>query len=260
MEAGTGRLTLTLLGTGTSQGVPVIGCNCPVCTSHNPRNHRLRSSALIKMGDSCIVIDAGPDFRQQMLREKVQHVDAILLTHEHNDHVIGLDDIRPLNFRSGHAMTVYCMPRVGAELKSRFHYIFGAHIPGLPRIDLHKIEAGRTLKIGALFVQPIDILHGKLPILGFRMGSVAYLTDVKTIPEASINQLKGVKYLIISALHHDEHPAHLNLAQALSMVERLQPERTWFTHISHHMGLCEEIDAILPAGVALGYDGLTLTC
>lgn len=252
-------MNLTLLGTGTSQGVPVIGCDCPVCTSDDPRDNRLRSSALLTAGDLNILIDAGPDLRQQMLRAGIRHLDAILLTHEHNDHVIGLDDIRPFNFSSGRAMSVYALPRVGEEVRKRFEYVFGHPIPGLPRIDLLPIDPEEPLRIGTVQIVPIRVMHGRLPILGFRVDEMAYLTDVKTIPEEEMVKLKGVKYLIINALHHREHPTHMTLDEALRMIARIRPEKAWLTHVSHEMGRVHDLENELPAGVYFAWDGLQIT-
>ncbi len=251
-------MTFLLLGTGTSQGVPVIGCECSVCTSPDPRDNRLRSSALLSAGDTNILLDAGPDLRQQMLRARVRHVDAILLTHEHNDHVIGLDDVRPFNFRSGHAMTVYALPRVADEVRRRFEYVFGAYIPGLPRIELRHLEAQQSFHIHDVEVQPIEVMHGRLPILGFRFGALAYLTDVKTIDPPEREKLFGLEHLIVSALHHRDHPTHQTLEQALKLIEELKPKQAWLTHISHEMGRTVEVERTLPAGVALAYDGLEI--
>lgn len=251
-------MKLTLLGTGTSQGVPIIGCGCQVCSSLDPRDNRLRSSALLTSGGTNILIDSGPDLRQQMLRAGVRHVDAVLLTHEHNDHVIGLDDVRPFNFRSGRPMSVYALPRVAEQVRRRFEYVFGEPIPGAPRLELVHIEKDTPLLFGDMHVQPVEIMHGSMPILGFRVGDLTYLTDIKSISDAEKEKIAGTKYLITSALHHSQHPMHMNLREALAFVAGLAPERAWLTHVSHQMGLASEIGPQLPPGVALAYDGLEI--
>lgn len=251
-------MKITLLGTGTSQGVPVIGCGCEVCKSTDARDKRLRSSALVSAGEANILIDAGPDFRQQMLRAGVTHLDAIVLTHEHNDHVIGLDDIRPLNFRSGQPMRVFALPRVASEVKKRFEYIFGEPIPGLPRIELIEIDPDRPLEIKGLHIVPIGVQHGRLPILGYRFDTLTYLTDVKTLLPSEMQKISGTKYLITSALHHEWHPTHMNLQEALALVKQVGPEQAWLTHISHHMGLAAVAGPTLPPGVSLAFDGLEI--
>ena len=251
-------MKITVLGAGTSQGVPVIGCPCRVCASNDPKDNRLRSSILIAEGDLQLLVDAGPDFRQQMLRAKVQHLDAILLTHEHNDHVIGLDDIRPFNHRSGQSLDVYALPRVADEVKKRFEYVFAEPIPGLPRIELKPITIGEPLHFGHLKVEPIGVMHGKLPIVGFRIGQFAYLTDAKTLASSEFEKLRGVKYLIVNALHHEWHPTHMNMDEALAFVARLKPEKAWLTHVSHQMGLSAEVEPSLPHNVFLAYDGLVI--
>lgn len=251
-------LKLILLGTGTSQGVPVIGCDCPVCSSDDPRDKRLRSAAFITDGNTHLVIDAGPDFRQQMLRARIRHLDAILLTHEHNDHVIGLDDVRPFNFQTGHPMSVYAQPRVAEQVRQRFEYIFGDPIPGAPRIALLPLDKSTPFYIANIGIQPIEIMHGRLPILGFRLGDLTYLTDVKTVSPAEKEKIAGTRYLITSALHHWEHPVHMNLAEALDFVADIAAEKTWLTHVSHQMGLAEEVERQLPPNVALAYDGLEI--
>jgi phosphoribosyl 1,2-cyclic phosphate phosphodiesterase len=249
---------VTILGTGTSQGVPIIGCECRVCTSSDPHDNRLRSSVLVTYGDTVVVIDAGPDFRQQMLRARVKRLDAILLTHEHNDHVIGLDDIRPFNHRSGNPLEVYALTRVAGEVKKRFEYVFADPIPGLPRVDLIPVLPGEAFIVGGHEILPVGVIHGKLPIVGYRFGDFAYLTDVKYMEEADLERLKGVKKLVINALQHEWHPTHLSLTEALELIRRIKPEQAWLTHLSHHMGLAPEVEKSLPPGVKLAYDGLEI--
>ncbi|MFK8100984.1 MAG: MBL fold metallo-hydrolase [Saprospiraceae bacterium] len=253
-------MKITFLGTGTSQGIPVIGCECEVCGSDDPRDKRLRTSVLIEVGDKKIGVDAGPDFRQQMLRAKVQNLDALLLTHEHNDHIIGLDDVRPFNFRYKKDMPIYAVERVQAELKQRFAYIFAENpYPGAPRLALHTIDKDHDFRVGDIPVTPIEVLHGKMPVLGFRIADFIYVTDAKIIEAESLAKMKKAKILVLNALHFKTHHSHLNLPEALEIIEKLQPERAYLTHFSHNLGTHEGISPSLPDNVFLAYDGLELT-
>ncbi|MEM1122660.1 MAG: MBL fold metallo-hydrolase [Bacteroidota bacterium] len=252
-------MTITFLGTGTSQGVPVIGCDCAVCQSHDPRDKRLRTSAMIETDGKTIVIDAGPDFRQQLLRAKVTDVTAILMTHEHNDHIIGMDDVRPLNFKHRKQMPVYAEPRVQTELQERFAYIFAKNpYPGAPRLILQNIDEDRIINIEGVEVTPIRAMHGQLPVFGFRFGDFTYLTDIKTISAKELKKVKGTKVLALDALHHSVHHSHLNLEEALALIEIIQPEQAYLIHVSHRMGLTQEVNKTLPEGVQLAYDGLVI--
>lgn len=252
-------MKVTFLGTGTSQGVPVIGCNCEVCTSADKRDKRLRPSVLVSNNTTNILIDIGPDFRQQILANKIKDINAILLTHEHNDHIIGLDDIRPFNFIHRKDMPVYCVERVAEELRTRFAYIF-AHdpYPGAPRISLNLINECDAFKVGDLDITPIEVFHGGLSVLGFRFGEFTYITDAKTFPEQSIEKIKGTKVMVLNALHHNEHFSHLNLMQALEFVNFIKPEKAFFIHISHNMGLHRKVNDRLPQHVQLAHDGLVI--
>jgi phosphoribosyl 1,2-cyclic phosphate phosphodiesterase len=241
--------------------VPILGCDCPVCRSSDPRDQRLRTAALLRREGLCVAIDSGPDFRQQMLRAGVERLDAILMTHEHNDHIIGLDDVRPYNFRQGGDMPVYALPRVQEELRTRFNYIFKTgteRYPGAPQVSLHDLDKDQTLRIGGVEIIPVEVMHGKMPILGFRIGDVAYLTDVKSIEAAEMDKLKGLDTLVMSALHHSSHHSHLNLEEALRLAAVIGARQTWLIHLSHRMGLYAEVDANLPEGINLGYDGLVI--
>lgn len=256
------ELEILLTGTGTSQGVPVIGCTCEVCTSTDERDKRLRTAALIRCGDARIAIDCGPDFRQQMLRSQTRRLDAILITHEHNDHIIGMDDVRPFNFQNWTDMPVYCTPRVQQSLIQRFAYVFAAvnRYPGAPMVRLHAISKDEPFRVAGLEVQPVEAMHGRMPVLGFRIGQFAYLTDVRSIAPEELKKVEGVRKLVLSALHRREHHSHLNLQQALELIEQLGPERAYLTHISHRMGRHEEVQQELPENVTLGYDGLKIAC
>lgn len=252
-------MKFTFLGTGTSQGVPVIGCKCEVCQSDNPKDKRLRVSGLLETGEEIIVFDCGPDFRQQMLREQVEDIDAILITHEHNDHIIGLDDVRPLNFLHKKDMPIYALERVQIELKERFAYVFAENkYPGAPMVRLERIDAENKFWVGKTEVTPIEVMHGKLPILGFRIKGFAYLTDVKEIAEAEIEKLQNLNTVVLSALHHREHHSHSTLAQAISLAQKIKAKQTYFIHFSHQIGLHAEIEKTLPEGMLMAYDGLSI--
>ena len=208
-------MKITFLGTGTSQGVPVIGCDCPVCLSSDPKDDRLRTAAMVQVDGKTIVIDVGPDFRQQLLRAKVTDITAILMTHEHNDHIIGMDDVRPLNFKHRKHMTVYAEERVQKELKQRFSYVFDENpYPGAPRLILENIDSQELINIDGVEIIPIRALHGQLPVFGFRFGDFTYLTDIKTISDEELEKVKGTKILALDALHHSVHHSHLNLEEA----------------------------------------------
>ena len=238
----------------------MIGCTCEACTSSDVRDKRLRTAALVQYAGKNIAIDCGPDFRQQMLTKKVQHLDAILMTHEHNDHIIGLDDVRPFNFSQRKDMPVYCLARVRKELEHRFEYIFVTQnkYPGAPMVQLLEIGAGGTLLVEGMNILPVEVMHGPLPILGYRFGPITYLTDVKTLSEETLKQIRGTRSLIINALHRDPHYSHLSLNEALLLIEKIAPERAFITHVSHRMGTYEKISELLPENVSLGYDGLEI--
>jgi phosphoribosyl 1,2-cyclic phosphate phosphodiesterase len=253
-------LKITFLGTGTSQGIPVITCKCPVCQSKDFRDKRLRVSVLLETGDRTIVIDSGPDFRYQMLRANVQDLDAILYTHEHKDHVAGLDDIRPFNYLLKKNIDIYATERVQHGLKKEFSYIFAEDkYPGLPQIELHTIGKD-SFQIGKTTITPLDIMHYKLPILGFKINDFVYITDAKTISDETLEQIKGVKVLVINALQRQEHISHFTLDEAIAFAQKAGAETTYFTHISHNLGLHAEVEKELPNKIKLAYDGLTLFC
>ncbi|WP_088322947.1 MBL fold metallo-hydrolase [Polaribacter tangerinus] len=251
-------LTVTFLGTGTSQGVPMIASKHPVCMSKNSKDKRLRSSVLISWDDKTIVIDCGPDFRQQMLRENVQEILAVLFTHEHSDHTAGIDDLRPYCYQIG-AMPIYLNKRTLQSLEKRFEYIFSVEnrYPGAPSV-LPKIVNEVPFEVYNMPVTPLHVLHGNLPILGYKIQNFAYLTDVKTIPLETEKQLYNLEVLVINALRQEEHPTHFNLDEALALVDRVQPKRTYFTHISHKLGFHDEVEKKLPANVYLAFDGLKI--
>lgn len=252
-------MKITFLGTGTSQGIPMIANNDPVCLSDDPRDKRLRSSVMLSWEDHTYIIDCGPDFRQQMLREKVQSISGVLFTHEHSDHTAGIDDLRPFTYQMGE-VPIYATQRVLENLKTRFAYIFATEnrYAGAPKLAENRIDTN-AFELGGVQVTPIEVMHGSLPITAYRIGNVAYITDLKTISSREKEKLKDLDVLIVNALRIEPHPTHLNLEEALEFVEEIGPKRTYFTHISHKLGFHEEIEKIVPENVFLSYDGLTIS-
>jgi phosphoribosyl 1,2-cyclic phosphate phosphodiesterase len=253
-------MKLKFLGTGTSQGVPVIGCTCEVCTSENPKDSRLRSSVMVTTDKSKkILIDCGPDFRQQMLVNKENTVDIALLTHEHNDHVIGLDDMRPLIFKTEKDMPLYCNSRVGNEVKKRFPYAFADEkYPGAPAFELHEIE-NKSFTVLNTEITPIEVIHFKITVFGYKFKNLAYITDAGFISDIEKEKLRNLDVLILNCIRKfDPHPAHFILPDAIKLFEELQPKKLFLTHISHHFGLHDVEDKELPSGMHLAYDGLEI--
>lgn len=252
-------MTITLLGTGTSSGVPLIGCPCAVCQSVDYRDKRLRASIHIAIDGRSFVIDTGPDFRQQVLRLRLGQLDAVLFTHEHKDHTAGLDEIRAYNFLSGQDMPIYARPSVLAQLQREFAYIFAEHkYPGVPHVRTNEIRNEPFEVLGVRFV-PIEVMHHKLPVFGFRVGDFTYLTDLNAIADSELEKVYGTKILVLDALQRAPHISHLTLDQAVALAERIGADRTYFTHISHKLGLHRAVEKELPAHIRLGYDGLQIT-
>jgi phosphoribosyl 1,2-cyclic phosphate phosphodiesterase len=252
-------LKVYFLGTGTSQGIPVIGSDHPVCKSTDLRDKRLRVSVWLSWEDYSFVLDCGPDFRQQMLVSNCQKVDGILFTHEHADHTAGIDDIRPFNFRQG-PLPFFAHSRVIHNLKKRFDYVFETvnKYPGAPSVITQEVVNNVSFSIGNKIATPINVIHGDLQVFGYRVEDFAYLTDVKTIDESEIHKLKGLKVLVINALREESHQTHFNLKEALDFITLVQPEKTYLTHISHHLGFHEEVQKKLPENVFLAYDNLEI--
>lgn len=252
-------MKVTFLGTGTSQGVPFIGCPCAVCNSQDKRDNRLRCAVWIQTGDVSIVIDSGPDFRYQMLRAGVKHLDAIVFTHGHKDHIAGLDDIRPYNFFSGKAVGVYATTETQEALRREFSYIFSdIAYPGIPQIDLHTIDAQTPFSIKGVEIIPIRVLHYKLEVLGFRIGDFTYITDANYIAPEEMQKVVGSKCVTINALRNESHISHFTLPQAIEVARDTGAPDTYFTHISHQLGLHAAVESSLPDGMHLAYDGLEL--
>ncbi|MDZ4822136.1 MAG: MBL fold metallo-hydrolase [Flavobacteriales bacterium] len=251
-------MQITFLGTGTSQGVPVIACLCEVCASQDERDKRLRTSILISHEGKNVVIDSGPDFRQQMLRENVKMIEAVVFTHEHKDHVAGLDDVRAFNYFGRKTMDVYCTAQVEQAIRREFHYAFSeSNYPAVPQLNLVRMEHQR-FEIAGIPFQPIPVLHFGLPVLGFRMGRFTYITDANEIPASSKEKIMGSEILVLNALRTEKHPSHFNLDEALAVIQELKPATAWLTHISHQLGRHSDVEKKLPANVRLAYDGLKL--
>lgn len=252
-------LKITFLGTGTSQGVPVIGSKHPVCLSSDSRDKRLRVSVLVTWENASYVIDCGPDFRQQMLTNQVTVLDGVLFTHEHSDHTAGIDDIRPFFFKQGD-IPIYAQKRVIKALKKRFDYIFSEknRYPGAPAVTINRVRKNVSFELKGKEVIPIQAMHNRLKIFGYRIGDFTYLTDVKTMHEEEVEKIKGCKILVVNALRKEPHHSHFNLEEALQFVEAVKPDKAYFTHISHHLGFHKEVEKSLPKNVFLAYDNLTV--
>jgi phosphoribosyl 1,2-cyclic phosphate phosphodiesterase len=250
---------VTFLGSGTSQGVPVIGCNCKVCTSLDFRDKRLRASVHIEIEGHSFIIDSGPDFRQQVLRERINQLDALIFTHEHKDHTAGMDDIRSFNFLQKKDMPIYGRKSVLDQLKREFAYIFeGTKYPGIPRVEVLEIE-NKPFDIEGIKFTPIEVLHYKLPVFGYRIEDFTYITDAKTITQEEKQKIKGTKVLVLNALQSEPHPSHLTVDEAIELAQEINAERTFFTHMSHKIGTHSKISARLPKNIEFAFDGLKFT-
>lgn len=254
-------MNITFLGTGTSQGVPMIGCHCAVCRSLDYRDKRLRVSVHLQVGGKSIVIDSGPDFRQQMLRARIEHLDALVYTHEHKDHTAGLDDIRAYNYRQQQDMPLYAEPRVLRQLQQEFSYIFAEHkYPGVPRVQTVSIESDTdTFLVEGVPFQPIRALHYKLPVLGYRVGNFTYITDANHLTPEALERVRGSEIVVLNALRYESHISHFSLPEAVAILEDLAPQQAYLTHIGHQMGRHQEVEATLPSFIRLAYDGLQLS-
>ncbi len=252
-------MKITFLGTGTSQGIPVIACECEVCRSMDYRDKRLRSSIHLEIEGKSFVIDTGPDFRQQVLRERIDHLDAILFTHEHKDHTAGLDDVRAFNFKQKRDMPIYARKNVLNQLRQEFSYAFQeVKYPGVPQIEAFELD-GKPFSVENVDFIPVEVLHYKLPVFGYRVGDFTYITDANYIDDEGKEKIKGSKILVLNALQKDPHISHYNLQEAIALALEIKAERTYFTHLSHKMGTHKSVESELPGGVFLAYDGLKLT-
>jgi phosphoribosyl 1,2-cyclic phosphate phosphodiesterase len=252
-------LKITFLGTGTSQGVPVIGCPCEVCQSMDYRDKRLRVSVHIEIEGKSLVIDTGPDFRQQMLREGIKKLDAVLLTHSHKDHLAGLDDVRAFNYLQKKSMPVFGISETLNQVRTEFYYAFESKkYPGTPEIQLHEINEN-PFEANGITITPLPVSHLHMTVFGFRIKDFSYITDANSIPEQTFERLKGTQVLVLNALQIENHPSHFTLSEALDVAKKIGAKQTYFTHISHKMGLHKVIEKTIPGSIALGYDGLSFT-
>lgn len=252
-------MKITFLGTGTSQGVPVIACPCDVCSSANQKDNRLRTSIKIEINGQTFVIDSGPDFRQQMLRSHTKQLDALIFTHEHKDHIAGMDDIRAFNYFSQKAIEIYATERVQQALKREFYYVFSDEkYPGIPEVNLNTIKENEPFYIGNIEFTPIQVLHYYLPVLGFRIGDFVYITDANKIEPKEMEKIKGAKVLVLNALRRQKHISHFTLDEAIELARRVGAQQTYLTHISHQLGLHDIVQKELPEGIHLAHDGLEL--
>jgi phosphoribosyl 1,2-cyclic phosphate phosphodiesterase len=252
-------MKITFLGTGTSQGVPMIGCECEVCKSTNPKDKRLRTSVLISNNGKNVVVDTGPDFRQQMLRENVKSLEAVVFTHEHKDHIAGMDDIRAFNYLQQRDMDLYATQDVQIALKRDFFYAFNnSKYPGVPKAVLHDITYGKKFSLIGLNFIPFEVMHLKLSVTGYRIGDFSYITDANFISEESKEIIRGSKVIVLNALRKEKHVSHFTLDEAVALMQELKPEQGYFVHMSHQIGLHDEVNKTLPQNIRLAYDGMTI--
>lgn len=253
-------MKITFLGTGTSQGVPVIACDCSTCLSNDQHDKRLRTSLLLETDKTVLLFDAGPDFRQQMLREHVTKLDAIILTHEHKDHISGMDDVRAFNYKSQDAIDIFSEERVQKAIRKEYSYVFSEfQYPGIPKMRLNTIPE-HSFQVKGIQIIPVRVFHYRLPVYGFRIGNFAYITDADYIPEESKGKLFGVKHLVINALRKEKHISHFNLREATDFIREISPKKAYITHMSHQMGFHSEVSKELPPEIMLAYDGLSILC
>jgi phosphoribosyl 1,2-cyclic phosphate phosphodiesterase len=251
-------IKVTFLGTGTSQGIPLVACNCEVCTSQNEKDKRLRTSILVETAKTRLVIDSGPDFRQQLLREKIKKLDAVVFTHEHKDHIAGLDEVRAFNFINKVVMPVYATERVQKALHREFAYIFSEEkYPGIPEIEIFSFE-DEPFSVGDIFMEPINVMHYKLPVKGFKINKFAYITDANLIPDEEKKKLENLDVLVLNALRREPHVSHFTFEEAIQLVKELNPKKAYFVHMAHQLGLHDEVSKELPENIELAFDGLQL--